>query len=231
VAFQSRNATGGTTVNTNITGQTAPKWVRIVRSGNNFTASYSSNGTSWTQIGTPVTMTMGSSVKAGLAVTSHAQGTLCTAVMSNVSVTGGPTNPNSLFANAGFENDLTSWTNTGASAISTDAASGAKAVITGTGQGGVNQEVAYTLGGTLNINVKAKLSGTVSGWAGLGVDFLDAGGVELSEVSYQVTATTYTAVGNASVTVPANTARLRFWTWKPGTTGNLLVDDVVVLRN
>jgi O-glycosyl hydrolase len=230
VAFQRRTSTGGTSTSTQVTGITAPRWVRLVRSGNNFTASYSSNGTSWTTIGSAVTITL-SAPRAGLAVTSHAQGTLCTSVMSNVSVSGGPTNPNSLFLNAGFENDLTSWTNTGASAITSDAASGAKAVITGTGQGGVNQQVSYTLGGTLNINVKAKLSGTVSGWAGLGVDFLDSGGAEISEVSYQVTATTYTVVGNASVTVPANTASLRFWTWKPGTTGNLLVDDVVVLRN
>jgi len=48
--FQRRVAVGGVTVNTIIAGQAAPKWVRLSRSGNTFTGSYSPDGTTWTVI-------------------------------------------------------------------------------------------------------------------------------------------------------------------------------------
>lgn len=86
VRFQVRTSTGGTTTSQSVTGITAPRWVKLVRSGNSFTAFYSSDGTSWTQVGTAKTVTMASTAKAGLAVTSHADGTLCTASISNVSL-------------------------------------------------------------------------------------------------------------------------------------------------
>ncbi|MEO7171441.1 fibronectin type III domain-containing protein, partial [Flavobacterium sp.] len=59
VTFQRRTATGGTTVNTVVTGVTAPRYVRLERAANNsFRAYYSSNGTSWTQIGSNQTINM-----------------------------------------------------------------------------------------------------------------------------------------------------------------------------
>ena len=61
-------------------------WVRLTRSGSLFTAYVSANGTTWTQVGT-ATLTMGSSVSASLAVTSHNNSALGTATFDNVSVT------------------------------------------------------------------------------------------------------------------------------------------------
>ncbi|MEO5916425.1 MAG: cellulase family glycosylhydrolase [Luteolibacter sp.] len=88
VTFQRRTATGGTTVNTVVTGVTAPRYVRLQRAANNsFRAYYSSNGTNWTQIGSNQTISMASSATMGLAVTSHADGTLCTSTISNVTAT------------------------------------------------------------------------------------------------------------------------------------------------
>ncbi len=88
VTFQRRTTTGGTTVNTVVTGVTAPRYVRIQRAANNsFRAYYSSNGSTWTQIGSNQTISMASSATMGLAVTSHNDGTLCTSTVNNVTAT------------------------------------------------------------------------------------------------------------------------------------------------
>jgi hypothetical protein len=76
----------------------APYWVRLRRIGNVFTAYVSPDGLAWRQHGSSVTITMGSTVYAGLAVTSHHDGKLATAVFSNVrsgSVGATPTPTNS----------------------------------------------------------------------------------------------------------------------------------------
>ncbi|PXY46460.1 family 16 glycosylhydrolase [Flavobacterium hydrophilum] len=83
--FLSRSAVSGVTVADVATG-TAPKWVRIVRSGNIFTSYISDSGTAWTQLGTPKTITMSNTIYVGMAVTSHANGTLGTGVFSDVIV-------------------------------------------------------------------------------------------------------------------------------------------------
>lgn len=87
VAFQRRTSDGGSSTHTGVSGQAAPKWVRVQRSGSTFTSSYSSNGTTWTTIGT-ATITMGTTVYVGLCVTAHNDGTLCGAAFSNVSIGG-----------------------------------------------------------------------------------------------------------------------------------------------
>ena len=86
VAFQTRSTTSGISQNVNTTGLAAPYWIKIVRSGNTFTALRSSTGRSWTFVGSQ-TISMNSDVSIGLAVTSHKDGTLCTATMDNVTVT------------------------------------------------------------------------------------------------------------------------------------------------
>ena len=86
VSFQRRASTGGSSASTTTAGITAPRWVRIVRSGNTLTTSHSANGSSWTTVGSE-TITMASTIYIGLAVTSHANTTDCTAVFDDVSVT------------------------------------------------------------------------------------------------------------------------------------------------
>ncbi|MEM1058678.1 MAG: DNRLRE domain-containing protein [Verrucomicrobiota bacterium] len=67
--FSRRTATGGSTASTT-GGGSPPYWVRMVRSGNTFTGYHSSDGVTWTQTGSE-TITMGSTVYVGMAVTSH----------------------------------------------------------------------------------------------------------------------------------------------------------------
>ena len=85
VEFLSRDVVSGITTATVATGA-APKWIRIVRSGNVFTSYTSDNGATWAQIGTPRTIAMASTIYVGMAVTSHANGTLTTGVFSDVIV-------------------------------------------------------------------------------------------------------------------------------------------------
>src|SRR6185436_258325 len=61
-------------------------------------------------------------------------------------------------------------------------------------------------------------------WAGVGIDYLDAAGAEISEAVLPVTATAYTEYA-VNAAAPAGTARISVWTWKSGTTGRLFVDD------
>jgi hypothetical protein len=88
VSFQWRSSTGGSCSQTTVAGITAPRYVRLVRSSSNgFTAYYSSNGSTWTQIGTSQTISMATSVTMGLAVTSHNDGVLCTSTLDSITAT------------------------------------------------------------------------------------------------------------------------------------------------
>jgi carbonic anhydrase/acetyltransferase-like protein (isoleucine patch superfamily) len=93
LVFQYRSTSGGTTTtNATLGSITGPTWLRLVRAGTSVTAFYSTDGTTFTQIGSAVTLASTPSL-AGLAVSSHVSGTLAQAVFTGVSVTSttGPT--------------------------------------------------------------------------------------------------------------------------------------------
>ncbi|MBA3685406.1 MAG: PQQ-dependent sugar dehydrogenase [Planctomycetes bacterium] len=86
VAFQRRMNTESYSDHTAASGSlSAPRWVRLVRSGTTFSGATSADGVNWSAIGS-ATVAMGASVHVGLAVTAHNNGTLCTAGFDNVSV-------------------------------------------------------------------------------------------------------------------------------------------------
>jgi len=86
VSFQRRTGTAGTSTSTTTAGITAPRWVRITRTGSTFTGYHSADGATWTNMGS-ATITMNTGVYMGLAVTSHADPTICTAGVSQVQAT------------------------------------------------------------------------------------------------------------------------------------------------
>jgi glucuronoarabinoxylan endo-1,4-beta-xylanase len=112
VLFQYRSSTGGTSISNNVTGISAPYWVKLTRSGNTFTGYCSPDGTNWTQQGT-ATFTMASTAYVGLAVTARNNSSLCAATFDNVSAPGWPIPPPSvptgLTATAGVEQVMLNW--------------------------------------------------------------------------------------------------------------------------
>ncbi len=83
ISFQWRSNTNGSSGSTTTGGLKAPYWVRVVRSGNTLTAYRSTNGTTWTTIGSQ-TITMATAVYIGLPVTSHNASAICTATLDNI---------------------------------------------------------------------------------------------------------------------------------------------------
>lgn len=88
ISYQWRSVSDGDTGfdNSGTTGLGAPYWIKLVRSGDTFTAYRSVDGANWTMQGSPQTIGMGSTVYAGLAVTAHNSSQLCTAVFDQVSI-------------------------------------------------------------------------------------------------------------------------------------------------
>ena len=85
ITFQRRTTTGGTTSQTNGGSGTAPVWLKLVRQSSTLTAYRSADGTTWSQISSAM-VSMTSTVYVGLAVTSHKDGTLATALFDGVKI-------------------------------------------------------------------------------------------------------------------------------------------------
>jgi len=87
IEFMSRSIDGGSTTYLSGATQTAPVWLKLTRTGTNVAGFISSNGTTWSQVGT-TTLSVAAPAYVGLAVTSHYPTQLSTAVFDNVAVNG-----------------------------------------------------------------------------------------------------------------------------------------------
>ncbi len=88
LAFQYRENPATDTIHIGGDLVPAPYWVKLVRSGDDFSGYASPDGVDWTLVGS-VSIPMTADVFVGLPVCSHNDGTLGTAVFDGVSVTGG----------------------------------------------------------------------------------------------------------------------------------------------
>jgi hypothetical protein len=86
VVFSRRASSGARATQTSPSTLKAPGWVRLARRGNVLTASWSSDGVAWTAIGTQ-TITMPSTVYAGMAVSSRNASLAATGLFSRLTVT------------------------------------------------------------------------------------------------------------------------------------------------
>jgi len=84
LTFQYRKTAGGVTANVPAAGA-APEWVRLTRAGNVFTAAISSDGAAWTPAGR-ATIAMSSTIRIGLAVSSHSATQAAAAAFDHVSI-------------------------------------------------------------------------------------------------------------------------------------------------
>ncbi|HEY6268984.1 MAG TPA: protease pro-enzyme activation domain-containing protein [Candidatus Acidoferrum sp.] len=87
IYFVERPSTGGmSTYQTNSLVVSFPIWVKLSRSGNNFSVYSSANGVNWSQIGTTQSIPMAQNVFVGLAVCANTNSALATATFDNVSI-------------------------------------------------------------------------------------------------------------------------------------------------
>jgi M6 family metalloprotease-like protein len=86
LAFQRRVAEGAFTTHTAGAMAAAPYWVRLTRSGDLITAFASADGVSWVMVGSDSFPSMPRDVLAGVAVTSHDNSVLATAVFDQLAV-------------------------------------------------------------------------------------------------------------------------------------------------
>ena len=86
ILYQNRALTGGQTTASSITTGSIPVFLELRRTGNNFEAFKSNDGTTWTKIGDTQNIDMNSKVYIGFASTTSTPATLCTARFENIDV-------------------------------------------------------------------------------------------------------------------------------------------------
>ncbi len=86
VNFQYRAATGSNSGGTSLAGVTSPCWLKLARQSNTFSAYTSTDGLSWTLLGTPQSIAMGTNLYVGMAVCSRLS-TASAATFDSVSLT------------------------------------------------------------------------------------------------------------------------------------------------
>ena len=92
VSFQWRASDGASSQSSTAVNVQAPCWLEVVRSGTSFSGYYSTNGTTWTQLGSAETVTIPTSASVGLAVTSANTSELSVASFTNVTWPSGVAN-------------------------------------------------------------------------------------------------------------------------------------------
>jgi regulation of enolase protein 1 (concanavalin A-like superfamily) len=85
VSLQHRSSTGGVSAIAGSAAGTAPRWVRLKRSGSVFTGYWSTDGVTFSEVGT-ITVAMNEAVWVGVAATSHNTGATATAVFDDVTI-------------------------------------------------------------------------------------------------------------------------------------------------
>ncbi|MHC4742762.1 MAG: lamin tail domain-containing protein, partial [Planctomycetota bacterium] len=89
-SIQSRIQTNSGSSHSNTEGYSVPYWVRLVRTGDTFSYYHSDDGIDWVlqsesgSMSNPATIPMNQNVYMGLAMSSHVNGQLCTALFDNV---------------------------------------------------------------------------------------------------------------------------------------------------
>lgn len=99
VSFQWRSTAGGSSSFSQHSGVSAPVWLKLVRSGSNFTGYYGTDGNNWMQVGSQ-SVALNSTVLAGLDVTAHNNSALNTATLTNFSLGFVPSPPVNVSINA-----------------------------------------------------------------------------------------------------------------------------------
>jgi len=128
--------------------------------------------------------------------------------------------------NPGFEHGMEHWVNNGNSKVIARPDVQSSALETGPGQGGVHYAELISTNGASNYSFK--VTGALfnaPSWAGVGLDFLDASGNEISEIVVSDFANAEFTEMLKTGNMPENTDKIRVWTWKSGNAGSMVLDD------
>jgi hypothetical protein len=87
--FLTRTTTGGSAASASGPSATPPEWVRLTRVGNVFTGEVSADGSTWTAVGSPVTIVMPATIYMGFVVSSSSTSTGDTAMIDSLGGSGG----------------------------------------------------------------------------------------------------------------------------------------------
>lgn len=90
VVWNYRSTAGATPGASNSSVPPGPRWLRVRRAGNEFTAEHSVDGVAWTQVGTSQTIALASTLRAGIAVTSGSATRPARGLFTDVRVSGTP---------------------------------------------------------------------------------------------------------------------------------------------
>ncbi len=153
IEFMSRPTTGAST--TWLAGAThaAPVWLKLVLTGSTVTGSISTDGQTWTQVGS-TTISFPSTIDAGLVVNSHDTSTLNTATFDAVSIAttaapgapGSPT-PANAATNVTTSSTLT-WTSAGATSYDVAFGTSSPPAMVSSGQSGASYSPGTLTAGT-----------------------------------------------------------------------------------
>ena len=104
------NGTGSNFISTKASTKSIPYWLRLVRSGNNFSSYMSPDGVVWIQAGSTTANTMsGTALNVGLAVAPRTGGSTANVVFDNVTFLGLPGAPTGLSAVGGTGQIALTW--------------------------------------------------------------------------------------------------------------------------
>ncbi|MEM1326336.1 MAG: PKD domain-containing protein, partial [Bacteroidota bacterium] len=135
-----------------------------------------------------------------------------------------------VLANPGFEDGSSPWYGVDAFIVTHPVNSGAKALLLDIAGGSAGQDITATVaaGDLVNASVYVDNPGT-AGWAGFGIDFVDANGTEISEIQAKATQTADYQLFSTSGVAPANTASIRIWFSRSSSTNfDVHFDDACV---
>ena len=92
LAWTRRTTAGGSVASTAETLPPGPRWLRLTRSGNNFSAWHSVNGLDWIQVGTSQSISLPATLRAGIATTSGSASRPARGLFSGLQLSGRPGN-------------------------------------------------------------------------------------------------------------------------------------------
>ncbi|MBK6007292.1 carbohydrate binding domain-containing protein [Ramlibacter ginsenosidimutans] len=133
-----------------------------------------------------------------------------------------------LLANPSFESGMANWGDWGNTQVldGTGAAGTLRALRVGTAAGGAAQDVTgLTTGTRYQLSVLARVSDP-SETVVVGVNMVDASGVNLAQEAVRVTNTTYSQA-SVGITAPANALKAQVYVWKNSGVGYAFVDELV----